>query len=142
MSSGDMRKLMMLVEGTIHGHADAVNLVRDGWYYHEKSGRWMKEGVPFQIGADHLEVVFVYDANDPVEAIADFETARQAIIWVAREMDNNPQYSGVAEEIITEGSDLYCQNCGDNLGKDTENSKRAYCGQCGEYTRNPRGSDD
>ena len=28
--------------------------------------------------------------------------------------------------------DLRCPNCGDNLGKDTENSALAYCGNCGE----------
>lgn len=28
--------------------------------------------------------------------------------------------------------DLICPNCGDNLGKDTENSFFAYCGNCGE----------
>jgi predicted RNA-binding Zn-ribbon protein involved in translation (DUF1610 family) len=28
--------------------------------------------------------------------------------------------------------DLRCPNCGDNLGKDTENPRRAYCGTCGE----------
>jgi hypothetical protein len=29
-------------------------------------------------------------------------------------------------------SDLRCPNCEDNLGKDTENSALAYCGNCGE----------
>lgn len=28
--------------------------------------------------------------------------------------------------------DLRCPNCQDNLGKDTENSALAYCGNCGE----------
>lgn len=28
--------------------------------------------------------------------------------------------------------DLRCPNCEDNLGKDTENSALAYCGNCGE----------
>ena len=28
--------------------------------------------------------------------------------------------------------DLYCPNCGENLGKDTENDALAYCGTCGE----------
>ena len=28
--------------------------------------------------------------------------------------------------------DLRCPNCGDNLGKDTENDALAYCGNCGE----------
>jgi hypothetical protein len=28
--------------------------------------------------------------------------------------------------------DLRCPNCEDNLGKDTENPRRAYCGTCGE----------
>ena len=28
--------------------------------------------------------------------------------------------------------DLRCPNCEDNLGKDTENSILAYCGNCGE----------
>ena len=35
---------------------------------------------------------------------------------------------------------LYCPNCGDNLGKDVENTNPAYCGNCGEDSiRNPRG---
>jgi len=38
---------------------------------------------------------------------------------------------------------LYCPACGENLGKDTENPKRAYCGTCGEDNiRNPRGDDE
>lgn len=28
--------------------------------------------------------------------------------------------------------DLRCPECGDNLGKDTENDALAYCGTCGE----------
>ena len=43
---------------------------------------------------------------------------------------------------ITEGTDLHCHNCGDNLGKATENSKKAYCGTCGSTTHNPKGDDD
>ena len=36
--------------------------------------------------------------------------------------------------------DLRCPECGDNLGKDTENPKLAYCGTCGEEDiKNPRG---
>jgi hypothetical protein len=35
--------------------------------------------------------------------------------------------------------DLRCQNCGDNLGKDTENPKKAWCGNCATEIRNPRG---
>jgi len=36
--------------------------------------------------------------------------------------------------------DLRCPNCQDNLGKDTENSNPAYCGNCGEDDiDNPRG---
>ena len=36
--------------------------------------------------------------------------------------------------------DLRCPNCGDNLGKDTENPRKAYCGTCGEDNiDNPRG---
>ena len=39
--------------------------------------------------------------------------------------------------------DLRCPNCQDNLGKDTENPKKAYCGNCGEEDiKNPRGYDD
>jgi len=38
--------------------------------------------------------------------------------------------------------DLYCPNCGENLGKDTENPREAGCGNCGENTiNNPRGYD-
>lgn len=40
---------------------------------------------------------------------------------------------------IVEGADLRCHNCGDNLGKAKENSKRAYCGSCGSTTTNPAG---
>jgi len=43
-------------------------------------------------------------------------------------------------ELLTEAVDLRCPNCGENLGKDTENSKLAYCGTCGEDNiKNPRG---
>ena len=35
---------------------------------------------------------------------------------------------------------LYCPNCGENLGKDRENEKLAYCGTCGtDNIKNPRG---
>ena len=41
---------------------------------------------------------------------------------------------------LNEGADLYCPNCGENLGKETENYKEAYCGQCGTGgIKNPRG---
>jgi len=49
----------------------------------------------------------------------------------------------INELIITEGSDLICPNCDENLGKDTENSKSAYCSNCGKSgIKNPYGSDD
>jgi hypothetical protein len=35
--------------------------------------------------------------------------------------------------------DLRCPNCEDNLGKDVENSKVAFCGTCGETFYNERG---
>ena len=39
--------------------------------------------------------------------------------------------------------DLRCPNCEDNLGKDTENPKLAYCGTCGEDDiPNERGYDE
>jgi DNA-directed RNA polymerase subunit RPC12/RpoP len=39
--------------------------------------------------------------------------------------------------------DLYCPECGDNLGKDTENDALAYCGNCGEKNiYNERGDTD
>jgi len=39
--------------------------------------------------------------------------------------------------------DLRCPNCEDNLGKDTENPKLAYCGTCGEDNiPNERGYDE
>lgn len=45
--------------------------------------------------------------------------------------------------ILTEASDLYCPNCDENLGKDTQLSKKASCGNCGERNiDNPRGEDD
>lgn len=35
---------------------------------------------------------------------------------------------------------LYCPNCGENLGKDIENPKKAYCSVCGKTNiKNPRG---
>ena len=37
------------------------------------------------------------------------------------------------------GVDLRCPNCGDNLGKDKENAKNAWCGTCGMKVNNPRG---
>lgn len=46
------------------------------------------------------------------------------------------------QTILNEAVDLRCPNCQDNLGKDTENSKKAYCGNCGEDNiDNPRGYD-
>jgi len=39
--------------------------------------------------------------------------------------------------------DLYCPECGENLGKDTENDALAYCGTCGEDNiYNERGDTD
>ena len=38
--------------------------------------------------------------------------------------------------------DLRCTNCDDNLGKDTENSLVAWCGNCGTRVYNERGDDD
>lgn len=46
------------------------------------------------------------------------------------------------ESIMNEGVDLRCPNCGDNLGKATENPKKAWCGTCGTGFKNPRGVDD
>ena len=34
---------------------------------------------------------------------------------------------------------LLCPNCSDNLGKDTENPRKAHCGTCGEKFSNPYG---
>ena len=35
---------------------------------------------------------------------------------------------------------LHCPNCGEDLGKDKENLKKAYCGNCGEDNiNNPYG---
>jgi len=49
-------------------------------------------------------------------------------------------YEESVDDPIDEGTDLRCPNCGDNLGKDTENPKKAYCGNCGkDNIRNPRG---
>lgn len=43
-------------------------------------------------------------------------------------------------DILTEAVDLRCPNCYDNLGKDVENPRRAYCGNCGTGDiNNPRG---
>jgi len=39
--------------------------------------------------------------------------------------------------------DLYCPECGENLGKDTENDALAYCSTCGEDNiYNERGDTD
>lgn len=39
--------------------------------------------------------------------------------------------------------DLRCPNCDENLGKDTENPKSAYCSTCGKSgIDNPRGYSD
>ena len=39
--------------------------------------------------------------------------------------------------------DLRCPECGDNLGKDTENDALAFCGNCGEDNiYNERGDTD
>lgn len=46
-------------------------------------------------------------------------------------------------DILRESSNLYCPNCGEDLGKDIELSKKEYCGNCGKRDiDNPRGSDD
>jgi hypothetical protein len=37
---------------------------------------------------------------------------------------------------------LRCPNCEDNLGKDVENSKVAWCGNCGTKVYNERGYTD
>ncbi len=37
------------------------------------------------------------------------------------------------------GVDLSCTNCGNNMGKCTENPKEAYCDECDEKLDNPRG---
>lgn len=38
---------------------------------------------------------------------------------------------------------FYCENCGENLGKDKELSKRPWCGTCGqEGGYNEYGDDD
>jgi len=48
-----------------------------------------------------------------------------------------------APNMLTEASDLYCPNCDENLGKDTQLRKKASCGNCGEKNiDNPRGDDD
>ena len=40
-------------------------------------------------------------------------------------------------------AELYCPNCGEYLGKDTECCKVEYCSNCGEEDiKNPRGYDD
>lgn len=45
-------------------------------------------------------------------------------------------------DILTEAVDLRCPNCMDNLGKDKENPKKAYCGTCGtDNIDNPYGYD-
>ena len=38
--------------------------------------------------------------------------------------------------------DLRCPNCEDNLGKDTENPKHAFCGTCGTSFYNEYGDDE
>jgi len=38
--------------------------------------------------------------------------------------------------------DLRCPECQDNLGKDVENDKVAYCGTCGHKFYNERGDDE
>jgi hypothetical protein len=46
-------------------------------------------------------------------------------------------------ELITEGSNLHCPICDEDLGKDTQLPKKARCGNCGETNiDNPRGDDD
>ena len=43
-------------------------------------------------------------------------------------------------DIVTEGSNLHCPNCGEDLGKDTQNPKSMSCGNCGEDDiKNERG---
>ena len=37
------------------------------------------------------------------------------------------------------GADLRCSNCGNNMGKQTENPKESYCDECDEELANPRG---
>jgi uncharacterized Zn finger protein len=45
------------------------------------------------------------------------------------------------KDFLAEATGLYCPTCGEYHGKDTENDKLVYCGNCGEKFKNPRGSD-
>ena len=43
-------------------------------------------------------------------------------------------------EFLIEAADLDCPNCDENLGKDVENPRQAYCSNCGTGDiDNPRG---
>jgi len=47
------------------------------------------------------------------------------------------------KEILTEGTNLYCPDCGEDFGKDTENAKKVNCSNCGRKNiDNPAGDDD
>lgn len=85
MRSEQMRKTMEMVEGLMHGDLDRKSLEHRGWRKSDASGRWIKDGSHFEIGADHLETVFVYSVNEPEEPIEDFETANAAINWIEKE---------------------------------------------------------
>ena len=54
-------------------------------------------------------------------------------------IDEKNKVYAVTTESLQESVDLICPNCGYNLGKDTENPKKAYCGNCGKSFKNPRG---
>ena len=46
-------------------------------------------------------------------------------------------------EILNEACELKCPNCGESFGKDTENTKKVNCSNCGEKNiDNPRGDDE
>jgi len=64
-------------------------------------------------------------------------TARKAS---GRSSIDRNDYQTTKEESMA--VDLRCPNCLDNLGKDKENLKKAWCGTCGTEFDNPYGYEE
>jgi len=72
--------------------------------------------------------------SKPVDRIAKVKASVERISELLKQLE---QLAIKENDMATP---LYCPNCGENLGKDRENEKRAYCDVCGQDNiKNPRG---
>jgi hypothetical protein len=82
---------------------------------------------------------FLKNTSDNVQATIDWMVKVDHTLVAIKEGLYRIQESDLTNS--HEGSvSLYCPNCGENLGKDTECSNPAYCSTCGQDNiKNPRG---